>query len=408
LGGTAHLAEILWRMADGISANNDDDARSRVGMRSLLRPIHTDDPQSWRVDFFHRSIREFFVANAIVRAFDAGNQRAADLLDPIPLQPEITNFAVQLMRQNAGSYTETLRRLARSVRRPHPAGLYVGGNALTLLNRLADRLPDEDWSGLALDHAHLADANLTGMTFRGSSLTGANLDNARLINADFRDVDLSGVQLEQTAPTLTLAIDGQAVITAYADGTLRRWSVKADNRVSSAEIARLDFAARSVFRSPFGDLIIVGDREVVILVPQVDDDWDLVVRFDRSPTMIGLSPSGDHLCAHRTQEDVSNVHRFDPVTRDVLSTMRLRGEACRRCRVRRTRATASLPARRAVLRGLRCDDEGRGPSRTLLRRSDRRGDHGSRGLPGRIHRGDHEPARDRATTRASLMGDGAP
>ena len=64
--------------------------------------------------------------------------------------------------------THKLVSLAKSAIMPIYADKHLGGNALTLLFALNRTLPGTDWSGLALDYADLAGANLDGMSFRGS------------------------------------------------------------------------------------------------------------------------------------------------------------------------------------------------------------------------------------------------
>jgi ATPase involved in DNA replication initiation len=332
IGGSDNLAEILWRMSDGSSPTDPSaapDARARVGIRSLLRPVPGADPQAWPVDFFHRSVREYFVARAIVRALATDCDPGQHLLGQVPLQPEITNFAVQLMRSDrtlVQTYADRLKHLARSAALPQAAGSPLGGNALTLLYRLVGRIEDHDWSGLALDGAQLADADLSGRTFRGSSLRGANLDNTRLEWADFRDADLTGVQLEQTARAVALAIDGDSVVVAYADNTLRRWSVEAGS-VTSREIASFAFPIRTVLRSPFGDLVVGGDHHAAVLCPDGPEGWRLAALFETRPDLADLSTSNTALAVRRVLPDGSAVlHRFDPVSRSCDRTIATPGE----------------------------------------------------------------------------------
>lgn len=69
----AQIAELLWRMRDqavprgafGLAAQ--DDAANRVGICSLLKAVQAPSPDRWPVDFFHRSLREYFVARQWTR-----------------------------------------------------------------------------------------------------------------------------------------------------------------------------------------------------------------------------------------------------------------------------------------------------------------------------------------------------
>ena len=152
------LAEVLWKMSGStrrreFSGSDDYDATSRIGVRSLLKPVRAGRVEEWPVDFFHRSMREYFIACALVRAIAGTRDRAEQLLSYIPLQPEIVNFAVSLMseKEKAGSintdYPNKLISLAKSAVSPSYAGKFLGGNALTLLFALTGRVPKVDWSG---------------------------------------------------------------------------------------------------------------------------------------------------------------------------------------------------------------------------------------------------------------------
>jgi hypothetical protein len=68
--GRDDLAELLWRMTDPAASGETPDARSRVGVRSLLKPVAGVAPEKWPVDFFHRSMREFFIARALTLFFN--------------------------------------------------------------------------------------------------------------------------------------------------------------------------------------------------------------------------------------------------------------------------------------------------------------------------------------------------
>jgi serine/threonine protein kinase len=156
--GDGKIAELLWKMRDQAAPREpfklaaQDDAANRVGIRSLLKAVPAPRADQWPVDFFHRSMREYFVARAIVHALSADPERARRLLRPAPLLPEVTHFAATIMRERPDPRVlDTLDAMARSAR----VGLavdpgYVGGNALTLLYAVRGDLPHGDWSGLRL------------------------------------------------------------------------------------------------------------------------------------------------------------------------------------------------------------------------------------------------------------------
>lgn len=333
-GRREDLGEILWAMSgaltDDVAVRGTPDARSRVGVRSLLKPIAGVDPERWPVDFFHRSMREFFVARALVRAVAAQSEKATAVLARVPLQPEIIEFARLLMQQPASmgvtdsqkTFAYKLMSLAKSAILPIYRNQYLGGNALTLLFALNRALPRTDWSGLALDYADLAGANLDGLCFRGSSLRNVSLDNASLVGTDLRDADLTGVQLEQTAPVraLTFDADSNTAYAAYGDRSVRRWSFGVGGRMSCVTLAELDFQPTRLDLSPFGDLLVRGPGTAVVLsVLGTDETWRVVSRFPVREEVDDFSVSGDYLVLPAVASDGGLVcQRYDPVERSFL------------------------------------------------------------------------------------------
>lgn len=232
-----NLAKLLWKMSESDEVIDElvgekgkvvEDATARVGVRSLLTRIKTDDnTHKWPVDFCHRSMREYFVARGICRALYENKERAKKLLAKLPLNHEILYFAAELMRQkNAREYESALLSLTRSTRGTSQCGT-LGGNAVTILYRLKGELPGDDWSELNLDGADLSGADLANKNFSGTSLRYANLDNVNFEGADFCHCDLTGVQIEETASVLAVAANhlGDRIIAAYGDNTIREWNI---------------------------------------------------------------------------------------------------------------------------------------------------------------------------------------
>jgi hypothetical protein len=344
VGRSDNLAEMLWRMSDAPppdTERSDKDARARVGVRSLLKPVRGLAPDIWPVDFFHRSMREYFIARAIVRAIAHDRGRAENLLSHVPLQPEIVHFAVLLMRDpesvtarsTPAMFVDQLDSLARSATRAAFTGRNLGGNALTLLYALNGKLPHDNWSDLALDFAYLAGANLDGMSFRGSSMQSANLDNTSLAGTDFRDADLTGVQLEETAAVLAVALDedSNAIFAGYSDNTVRRWTIGAGRRTTSTIVTKLNFRPDTIDLSPYKDLIVAGTgkstepRVVVLSATGTDDAWGTVSSFAARPDIRFVRVRQGQVIAHRIQQDAAagpaNLHLYAPKDRTVRTLL---------------------------------------------------------------------------------------
>jgi site-specific DNA-cytosine methylase len=265
------MAKLLWKSDEqpeppSLDAAADDDAAARVEIRSLLKAVPAPEDDRWPVDFFHRSMREYFVARAIVRYLRDDPDRARHLLNATPLLPEIAHFAVMGLRKEGGAGI-AFRRLESFV---HSATTgadpgYLGGNALTLLYLGSGELPRCDYSGLRLDHVQLPSADLTGRRLVEASLRYANLDNANLERANFTNADLEGVRLDETSQVLALAVfANDRIVAAYEDQSLREWHLRpgaADSRV----IHMLDHKAERLYRTPQGRLVAAGDGALSVL-----------------------------------------------------------------------------------------------------------------------------------------------
>ncbi|MFF5249079.1 N-6 DNA methylase [Streptosporangium sp. NPDC000095] len=268
-----NIAELLWKIRDdsairpssfGVTA--DDDATGRVGIRSLLKAVSAPDTHRWPVDFFHRSMREYFVARAIVRCLRDDQDRARRILSATLLLPEITHFVSKML---AGQAADAPLRCLESFARSATTGVdtaYLGGNAITLLYASRGELPQCDWSGLRLDHAKVQGADLRGARFVGTSLRYANLDNANLEGADFTNADLEGVQLDETSQVLAVtALGRHRIIAAYEDRSLREWRVQPGTTWDSRVIALLDHRVEQLHWTPLGRLVASGESSLSVL-----------------------------------------------------------------------------------------------------------------------------------------------
>lgn len=273
----AGIAAMLWRMRDDTAPESrapsgvEDDATARIGVRALLKAVSVPgaDPQQWPVDFFHRSMREYFFARALVRRLGSENQDPARrILESTRLPPEISHFAAELLRR--GSDPASLARLTGFVRSAALGldSVYQGGNAISLLYAALGALPAYDWSDLRLDYAQLSGADLTEFRFAGSSLRDANLDNANLTGVDFTNANLEGVRLEETARvSAATVLADQRIVAAYEDGTLRGWHSQPNGTVTSHTIATLDHPVERLYPTPRGRLVAIGDGRFSLLDP---------------------------------------------------------------------------------------------------------------------------------------------
>lgn len=229
-------AEMLWKATQ--SKENDDDAMSRIGVRSLLRKVDLKDNESehWPVDFCHRSIREYFVARKLESVIRDSVSRARELLAGSDLSREVMRFLVCLMKrgERSGDYHAALRTLALQSKADSQTPTLtldqkarLGRNAVMLLYLSEGHLEEDDWSGLLLDGIDLSKADLRGKCFANASLRNARMDSVNFCDADFSGADLSGVRFEETGVVRSLAVfeQGDAFAASYDDGTIRRWKL---------------------------------------------------------------------------------------------------------------------------------------------------------------------------------------
>ncbi|GIF21944.1 hypothetical protein Ate02nite_46740 [Paractinoplanes tereljensis] len=308
-GSNQGFAQLLWRMHDGDEAVRAD-AAARVRIRSLLKRAPGDDEERWPVDFFHRSMREYFVARAVAQAIADGPAPAADVLGDRLLAPEILHFtALILAGRTDPAGRATLERIAHESR---IGGSAAGANAASLLVAATGQLPGDDWAGLNLDGASLAGADLGGKSFRGSTLRAAVLDNADLTGTDLRDADLTGVRLQETAAVTAITTRGDdRVYAAYDDGTIREWRLTA-HRATDTVLHTLPFPAGRLWFVAPEVLGAAGDGQIGIL-GQEQGEWRPVSLFKTQSRY--RSPAYEKEMA-LIVEDGGAVHWFAPATGD--------------------------------------------------------------------------------------------
>lgn len=317
-GGSDYgFAELLWRLHDGDddvpAETSSEDARARVGIRSLLKKASGGDEERWPVDFFHRSMREYFVARALTGAIASGLHAARAELGERLLSPEVLHFTGLILRGRADPASrQTLERLAKNSPAGRPGA--AGANAASLLLAAFGKLPGDDWAGLNLDGAALAGADLSGKSLRGTTLRAAVLDNADLTGADLRDADLTGVRLQETAAVTAVTTQGDdRVFAAYDDGTVRLWKLSA-RRAADTVLHTLPFRADRLWFVEPAVLGAAGAGQVGIL-RQERGEWRLVSMF-KTPSRY-RSPAygnGRALIVEELGKGGCAVHRFTPAT----------------------------------------------------------------------------------------------
>ncbi len=272
------------------------DALARVGARSLLTRVETDDASGeWLVDFCHRSVREFFVARQLLDALRQGPDACVEFFERVSVSWEVLFFAGRLLRR--GERAEWIARLLAVLERSRVEtdGRGFGGSVLTLLAGLSPRLPSGfDYRGRSYELADLQGADLAGLDFSGSRFRRANLANADLTGADLSRCDLAGVRLDETTGVRALAASapGERVLAAYDDGSVWEWNLTPGGRQDYRIILAEQGLRLSRFgRGPAGIIWALAERRL-LLFDLGTDRCDCLARIPVDNAISDLSVQG--------------------------------------------------------------------------------------------------------------------
>lgn len=318
------MATLLWQMTDQsgahVSRTIEHDARMRVAVRSLLRPLSTVG-DAWKVSFFHRSVAEYFLAATIARALTSHDEELLrEVLSASILSIETMEFTVQSLREDGGDDSVGLLvALARTARRGGSV-TPLGGNALSLAYLISGEVSGANWQNLNLDGVRLIGADLRGKSFAGSSLRYANFDNADLSGADLSGTDLTGLRIEQTSQVTTVALDADSltVLVGYDDGTIREWTQAASGWTSIVVASGQGHSLRAIVPVTASTAVVLAGHEALVLA-RTRPEWTVSCRTPVSPFLASLSRSGDRI--HAVHSGTSPLVAQWNVATDVTSLM---------------------------------------------------------------------------------------
>jgi len=286
-------AQLLWDASqlDQAEGSSDDDARARIGSRSLLRRVSPENEDRWLVDFFHRSMKEYFVAKALRRALNSPDAFAAtrELLLRAPVQPEILGFFRLLA--DADHDAVVLASLTHSARVGSGQGI-LGGGAISLYHAAGGQFTGFDWRSLQLDGAILAGADLSGSDFRDSTLRAADLSSADLTGIDLTSADLTGANLDAGGSVIGLTPDASAhrFLCLTEDCELGRISVQADGslKLSVIQLPRTLRWPEHVYLLK-EDLVLMTDHSEFLIADISDGVATEVACFSVSSDLRGVA-----------------------------------------------------------------------------------------------------------------------
>ncbi|GAB3857975.1 hypothetical protein ACFPIJ_18705 [Dactylosporangium cerinum] len=98
-------------------------------------------------------------------------------------------------------------------------------------------------------------------------------------------------------------------------------------RAVQSIVAQIDFRPRDLALSPYGDLVVIGAQEAVVLsAAGAAQHWNAVTRFATSPDLRAASVVHDRLAVHReTPDGTAALHLVDPATRTVSMSTGMTG-----------------------------------------------------------------------------------
>ena len=294
------IDKLLWNLSNS-DEDTLSDAKNRISIRSLLKL------NSGKLEFCHRSMREYFVARGLTRNLCSdGYKKAKEFLANHSLSTEIIYFSAEYIRENIPEKEKALiaERLIYAARH------LISGqrcNSLDLLYQLLGELPGDSWNGLHLDYAHLPNANLSGKNFSHTSLRFAVMDNVNFRNSDFSYADLTGVRLEETSPVTAIYTNpnDEYFYAEYEDKCIRRW-----NEINANDMQSYNLKANvqpATFIIPFSNGVIRMNNRICCMMEKGDDGLRLKAQFRLRAGMTPLELRDNMLLYKESGDDETEL-----------------------------------------------------------------------------------------------------
>jgi GTPase SAR1 family protein len=232
-----NIAEHLWSLS-APSEEENEDASQRIVHRSLLiRPNNVNDKDR-RVNFCHRSMREYFIAKAIYRML-LNNEHidCRNFLKDYDLNREMIFFVSQMIKSDSqekqdkcikilnGFIKETYNR--NTVNNPDRRKYErLGSHSLNITFSTLNKLPEDDYSHLILDGAYLESSDLSTKNFSHTSMRNSTLYNVNFDNSDFSYADITGALIDKTPRVVSVSCPGndENLYALYEDGSVWKWN----------------------------------------------------------------------------------------------------------------------------------------------------------------------------------------
>ena len=241
------VAKDLWSLTE-VDENDNIDATNRIAYRSFLVRHKDMDKEGRYVDFCHRSMREFFVAKGIYNILINDIEKCKTFLKKYDLNNEMLYFISQMIKSssNKDSYIENLNCFVSETsqfdkgkeinRREYER---LGCNSINIIYSTLNYLPNNDYSNLILDGAHLTGTDLSNKNFTETSLRNSNLYNINFENSIFINADLTGALFDKTYKIVSVFYynNDDNLYVLYEDNSIWKWDI---NKYTFKKFFKLD------------------------------------------------------------------------------------------------------------------------------------------------------------------------
>lgn len=259
-------AKVLW-MEEHAGEDVRQDADNRFSMRTLLKYA---DAGGDRVEFSHRSIREYFVAVYLWNLLKDDNLNFKEDLEKNYYSHETLGFLAELIQGEPSKREKNMHKLIELMEQDTVQSNLSAKIMQILYFANEDRkIPKANWSKKNLADISIPGANLSDQNLRGTIFTNANLNNVHLDGCDCSFCDMTGARLGESGKILSLRYVRGELMCLYEDGCMRGWDIQCIEENSC--IADIPVMEHAVLGEN-GLLCLQNDMKIIMIQFQ-DDSW---------------------------------------------------------------------------------------------------------------------------------------
>lgn len=314
-------AKILW-MEECTGEDVRQDADNRFSMRTLLKYA---DAGGDRVEFSHRSIREYFVAVYLWNLLKADNPDFQEELRKNYYSHEILGFFAELILGDPSKSGKSLHKLIELMEQDTEQSNLSAKIMQILYFANEDRIiPKANWSKKNLADISIPGADLSDQNLSGAIFTNANLNNVHLDGCDCSYCDMTGARLGESGKVLALRYVGGELLCLYEDGCMRGWDIQCIEENSCvADIPVMEHAVLG----ENGLLCVQNDMKMRIIQFQ-DDSWHVSQEYMKRNNRRLLSMSEELLLLREEDEEGTKLILIHIPDGSVLKEWRVEESGC--------------------------------------------------------------------------------